>query len=322
MAGVYLFWQLLIYFAVERMSAINVTKNNTYTGHSDCVYTLEKGPESNSFFSSGGDGMVVLWDLNSHENGRLIAKVNTSVYALHYDPSDDLLIVGQNYEGIHLVRVAEKEAIGSLKTGNHLIFDIKKHGQRIFVAMAGGLVKVIDAKELATIKDIELSRESARCIAINEKLDHFAVGYSDNSIRIFDLQSYELLHTLEGSLNSVFAVVYSPENEILLSGGRDARLRIWDTRNAYMEVEVINAHMYALNHIAFSPNANNFVTCSMDKSIKVWDAKSFKLLKVIDKSRHAGHGTSVNKLLWSDYKNQVISGSDDHSISVWNLEFN
>ena len=32
---------------------------------------------------------------------------------------------------------------------------------------------------------------------------------------------------------------------------------------------------------------------------------TFKLLKVIDKSRHAGHGTSVNKLLWTDYQDQL-----------------
>ena len=57
----------------------------------------------------------------------------------------------------------------------------------------------------------------------------------------------------------------------------------------------------------------------MDKSIKVWDAESEKLLKVIDKSRHAGHGTSVNKLLWSDYNDQLISASDDRQISVWDI---
>jgi WD40 repeat protein len=60
----------------------------------------------------------------------------------------------------------------------------------------------------------------------------------------------------------------------------------------------------------------------MDKSIKVWDAQEFRLLKVIDKARYAGHGTSVNKLYWSKFHNQLISCSDDRSISVWNIDFN
>ena len=59
----------------------------------------------------------------------------------------------------------------------------------------------------------------------------------------------------------------------------------------------------------------------MDKSIKIWDAREYKLLKVIDKARHAGHGTSINKLWWSEYENLLVSASDDKKISVWNLVY-
>jgi WD40 repeat protein len=59
----------------------------------------------------------------------------------------------------------------------------------------------------------------------------------------------------------------------------------------------------------------------MDKSIKIWDLQEMKLLKVIDRARHAGHRTSVNKLLWTDFNNQLLSGSDDRSISVWDIQF-
>jgi WD40 repeat protein len=64
-------------------------------------------------------------------------------------------------------------------------------------------------------------------------------------------------------------------------------------------------------------------------SLVVWINQSrygisivFKLLKVIDKSRHAGHATSVNKVLWTDHQDQIVSCSDDRKISVWELKFN
>jgi WD40 repeat protein len=53
----------------------------------------------------------------------------------------------------------------------------------------------------------------------------------------------------------------------------------------------------------------------------VWDTNEMKLLKVIDKARHTGHGTSVNKLLWTSFQNQLISASDDRTISVWDIQF-
>jgi WD40 repeat protein len=59
----------------------------------------------------------------------------------------------------------------------------------------------------------------------------------------------------------------------------------------------------------------------MDKTVKVWNTETQQLLKVIDRSRHAGHGTSVNKVLWSTHENQVISASDDRTISVWSIIF-
>jgi len=107
----------------------------------------------------------------------------------------------------------------------------------------------------------------------------------------------------------------------LLSGYRDARLKAWSTGEPYQKVEEVVARMYAINHIEFSPDGKHFVTCSMDKSIKVWDASALKLLKVIDRARHAGHATSVNKLRWTDFNNQLLSASDDRSISVWQIIF-
>jgi WD40 repeat protein len=46
-----------------------------------------------------------------------------------------------------------------------------------------------------------------------------------------------------------------------------------------------------------------------------------RLLKVIDRARHAGHGTSVNKVLWTSHEDQLVSASDDRTISIWNIIF-
>ena len=137
----------------------------------------------------------------------------------------------------------------------------------------------------------------------------------------YNLQSLELNYTIKAHKNSVFTLAYTQDGAWLLSGSRDAHLKVWNVENKYHLYESIVAHMFAINHIAFSPTGNYFDTCSMDKSVKVWDSKKLQLLKVIDKARHAGHGTSVNKLLWPDYKSQLVSGSDDRSISVWALDF-
>jgi WD40 repeat protein len=303
------------------MIKVQVSRLHSLTGHRDCVYTLAQGNEPNIFFSGSGDGMIVQWDLKNPQNGELIARLPNSVYALHLPPLSDLLIAGHNYEGIHLLDWRNKKETGSLKLTAAAIFDIQSYGNDTFVATGDGTVVKFDREKLLVLNSEKLSDKSARSIAINGKRGEVAVGYSDHFIRILDIDTMKLKYQWQAHQNSVFTIRYSPDLNFLFSGSRDARLKVWDTKAAYVQGAEIAAHLFAINHLEFSQDGKHFVTCSMDKSIKVWDTEELKLLKVIDKSRHAGHGTSVNKLLWTNYQNQLVSASDDRTISVWNLNF-
>jgi len=300
---------------MSRRPQVLINKLHTYTGHKDAVYTVEAGVSDNLFFSSGGDGHVIEWDLNNFENGRLIAKVPTSVYALCCDKDNGRLIVGQNYEGIHVINLNDKSEIGSLKLSNAAIFDIKIHEDLILVAAGNGEFYIIDYKTLTVLKKSHISEVNLRTIAFTNT-GSCLVGASDGQIIEVDLKSFEVLNQTLVHEKSVFCII--PYTGGFISSSRDARISFL-TADISLD-ESINAHMYAINDIALHPSKAYFATGSMDKTIKIWDTNKRQLLKVIDKSRHAGHLTSVNKLYWSNFNNLLISCSDDRSISVWNLE--
>ena len=296
--------------------AITIGKIHTFSGHKDSIYTLTPYTDT-QFFSSGADGMVVAWDLLRPGQGNLIAKVPASVYAIHFHPSKNILIIGQNFDGLHLIDMATKKTAGSLKLTKKEIFDIRADDEKLYIATGDGEFIVADWN-LRVLDRQKLSDKSARAIAIGERF--LAVGYSDQHIRTFDKVTGKLVHDFAAHALSVFTLVFDPEGKWLISGGRDAHLKRWDS-GTFEPVEDISAHMYAINHITYSPDGQHFVTCSMDKSIKVWDSFTFKLKKVIDKARHAGHGTSVNKLIWMPYQDYLVSCSDDRTISVWDINF-
>ena len=303
------------------MSKVQVTKLHSLTGHRDCVYTLQRAADSNRFFSASGDGSVVMWDLKNPENGELIAKLPNSVYALHLHLESQLLIAGHNYDGIHLLDSKNKMEVGSLQLSKAAIFDIQSAGNKLFISSGDGILTIVDVRQLTIINKVQFASKSARTIAINLEKGEVAVGYSDNFIRVFDLDDLRLKYEWQAHSNSVFTLRYTPDFNFLLSGSRDARLKSWDVSAGYIQAAEVVAHLYAINHLDFSPDNKHFVTCSMDKSIKVWDADGLRLLKVIDRARHAGHGTSVNKLLWTDFNDQLLSASDDRTISVWDINF-
>jgi WD40 repeat protein len=298
---------------------MNIQKIDTFSGHRDGVYTLTAAAEASQFFSAGGDGQIVRWDLALPDVGTLVAQVPASVYALAFDDTKNQLWVGQNYEGIQLIDPFQKTIIASANITSAAIFDIQLFDNQAFIAQSDGVVTVMDMVHFAVKRHIKASDQSARCLAINELKREITIGYSDHQIRVFDIDNGHLKQTLSGHTNSVFTVQYSPDRQFLLSAGRDAHLRIWNVAANYELYQAIPAHLFAINHIVYSPDGQFFATCSMDKSIKIWSAATFRLLKVIDKARHAGHGTSINKLWWSGYEQQLVSGSDDRKIAVWEI---
>ena len=300
------------------MNKIQVAKLHTLSGHKDSVYTIE-GLTNTQFVSGAGDGMIVLWDLEQPLDGQLVAKLDNSIYAIHKEGQQGLLLVGHNYDGVHVIDWKNKKELGSLNFTEAAIYSINSHNHLAYIGMGDGEVVVINIPELKIIKRIKLSTERVRSIAINPVNKEMAIGYSDAVIRILDLKSLEVKQELTNHTKSVFKLQYSRDFNTLVSTSRDAHFMIWDADNNYLLKEDVVAHMYSINDIVYNPKGDLFATCSMDKSIKIWDANTHKLLKVIDKARHAGHGTSVNKLWWNNKMNQLVSASDDRSISVWEI---
>jgi WD40 repeat protein len=223
-------------------------------------------------------------------------------------------------EGLHWIDLDKMQEKKTLKTTSNAIFDLKNYQNYLFTANADGSVQIIDLANWRIQHTFLNSMLSARSIAIHSENQHLAVGYSDYHIRIFDIKLKKLLHEWQAHKNSVFALTYSSCGKFLISGSRDAHLKVWSITENYELVKDIPAHLFAINHIANSPCGKYFATGSMDKSIKIWDSQNFQLLKVIDKARYAGHGTSINKLLWHTSTQWLLSGSDDRTINIWQID--
>ena len=74
-----------------------------------------------------------------------------------------------------------------------------------FVGSADGTLYVVSYPELAMIKKIKLADKSIRSVAINETLGELAVGLSDNSIRILDIDGQKQKYKINAHKLSVEA---------------------------------------------------------------------------------------------------------------------
>ena len=299
-----------------------VTKIATLAGHRDAVYALTGGT-GGAVYSGSADGMVVGWDTTDPtRDGELLARVQNSVYALRHLPELGLLVLGHNFQGIQAIDLSQKQLVHATALPPVAIFEIvfSESRQRLYVALGDGTLAVLTVPDFRLEKLLRLADKSLRCLALHEGRSELAVGSSDTFTRILDLDSLEVKCLLGESTNSVFSVAYSVDGMRLLTAGRDAQIRTWDVATGYILTGSVPAHMYTINHLAFSPDGRYLASCSLDKSIKLWDATTLTLLRVLDRARAAGHGTSVNRLVWPGAENRLVSCSDDRSLAVWAVD--
>jgi WD40 repeat protein/serine/threonine protein kinase len=77
--------------------------------------------------------------------------------------------------------------------------------------------------------------------------------------------------TLVGHKGGVIAVVFSPDGQRLVTGGKDGTARVWDASTG-KELFVLRGHRSQVSAVAFSPDGQWLVTGSTDGTVRVWDA--------------------------------------------------
>lgn len=297
---------------------IGIEKLGQFTGHNGSIYGLYAGFGSKFVYTGAADGYVVRWNLDNPDSGELVCRLSEPVYCIFLDESTHYLWIGTGSGNIHVVDMADKKELKNIAYHQKGVYDIKEIDGEIFAAGGDGVLSCFERSNFQLLKSSKVSDKSLRVISFHEKLDVIACGSSDFGIYTLS-KNLEIRAVLNHAHdNSVFSLAFSSDAQYLLSGGRDAMLKIWRFEQEWVLVEKIAAHNLHVHSISVQKNGTLFLTTSMDKTIKIWDLEGFKLLKVIDKIRHQGHVGSVNKIAWVS-ESDFVSVSDDKTMMHWRI---
>ena len=152
------------------------------------------------------------------------------------------------------------------------------------------------------------------------KNNMIVTGSEDKTLKIWNRETRELQNTLTGHTAAVTGVKITEQN--IISSSYDGTIRFWDLVDHSTEC-ILPAHSSSVNTIAVSQNGKFLVSGGGDKTIKIWDLNSKKLLNTIEaknEQNKQGHGGSIYSIAISEDNRKIISGSGDKTIKVWELE--
>ncbi len=132
-----------------------------------------------------------------------------------------------------------------------------------FLSTSGqdGLVALWD---LGDHKEVVRFRGGATRAVFHPAGHQLAVASLNQTIRIWDLHTHQLVHELFGHLEAVACLAYSPDGQWLASGGDDRTVRLWDTATGeqFQSVELDSQ----IKAIAFSPDGRYLYTGNANTS--------------------------------------------------------
>lgn len=208
------------------------------------------------------------------------------------------------------------------------------NGQAIAIGLPNGTVYLWDVVNEKKIRELHGHTQRVSSLAWHDYV--LSTGSKDKTIINYDVRVKNAQEsTISLHKGEVCQLKYSPECDLLASGGNDNACFIWDIRKLgkallnisnSSDITTIkpytynNAHTAAVKAIAWCPWQRHILASgggTKDKTIKIFNCDTSKVLKNVET------GSQVCCLLWNKRERELISshGYQKNQITIWNYQY-
>ena len=113
---------------------------------------------------------------------------------------------------------------------------------------------------------------------------------------------------------AIFSLAFSPNGQLLASGGADDTIHLWQIRaQKFIAFHTLTGDTHFVRSVAFSPDSQTLASGSTDTTVRLWDVVTGTELG----TPLLGHLNSVEDVAFSPDGRVLFSGSVDTTIRRW-----
>jgi WD40 repeat protein len=134
----------------------------------------------------------------------------------------------------------------------------------------------LDLESGSTIPTLEgHTRNSARVLAVAVTADgrRAVTGSYDGGLRLWDLESGQMIRTLEGDGGRILAVAVTGDGRRALSGSDDGGLQLWDLESG-QTIRTLVLFGDRVLAVAVTVDGRRALSASDDRTLRLWDPEN------------------------------------------------
>ncbi|KAG1297618.1 hypothetical protein G6F66_002448 [Rhizopus arrhizus] len=151
--------------------------------------------------------------------------------------------------------------------------------------------------------------DGVMCVQFCDGSNIVMTGSYDQTVRIWNLETCELIRTLTGHTRCVRALQFDEAK--LVTGSMDHTLKIWNWQSGKC-IRTLEGHTGGILSLQF--NSRLLASGSTDHSIRIWNFSAGECYSL------TGHTEWVNSVRFCQEDTMLISASDDSTIRLWDLK--
>jgi periodic tryptophan protein 2 len=221
-----------------------------------------------------------------------------------------------------------------------------------------GLFSLYELPSFSNIHSLSMASSPISAITVNLSGEWLALGSSKTGqLLVWEHTSESNILKQSSHLDAMTTLSYSPDSTKIITGSDDGLLKIWDVSSGF-HIATFNEHTSAITDSTHSRRGNILFTSSLDGSVRAWDMLRYRNFRTftaptrlsfsclaIDPSAEvvcaashdsfdihlwsvqtgalldqlSGHEGPISTLSFTPHGRNLISGSWDRTIRLWNV---
>ena len=139
------------------------------------------------------------------------------------------------------------------------------------------------------------------------------------AVKLWDVESGDIIFTLEEHTGGVDAVSYSPDGRTLASASWDGTVKLWAIKRGEI-IAALEEVSSAATSVSYSPDGRTLAVGTLDGAVQLWDVESREMTAALEETDPWNLPSAVSAVSFSPGGNTLASGAYDGTAKIWDVE--